>query len=414
MKKFILLTLLSIFFIVPHSFAQESPETTAKKYGVTFPIAELGNCASFSTCREYCEDATHADQCVSFAKKKGFYKETQNDSRKKEMMEAAKTQLGCTSETSCRETCQKEENFEKCSAFSQKHGVGEGPKGNPRDKNVLQKAQQILGCNSETSCKSVCEQDVNKDKCSEFAKQTGLGGGIKKVGPGGCNSEESCRTYCEKNRDECMKFGGGPGGGSPPPEAQRRGPGGCSSEESCKVYCEKNPDECRKFGGGPGGGSPQPESQRKGPGGCDSEESCKAYCEKNPQECEGNRVGVRSQEQSNQGNTREAFCRENPDKCRGQGTGEDMKRQPQERFQGQPPPEQLKERGTTQEVRSPEGQQFQPPSGGEGRTLERQGSQPPGGEFRPPEAQQPSSQEVRGAATSTTFFQRVLNAFLNR
>ena len=127
----ILLTLLLVFTWLSFNktiYAQVNPEEQAKKYQVTFPIAELGNCASFSACRTYCDDATHSDVCIAFAKRKGFYKEKEVDTKKQALILTAKTELGCDSETSCRATCEQDANFEKCQKFAQKNGLGQVPK----------------------------------------------------------------------------------------------------------------------------------------------------------------------------------------------------------------------------------------------------------------------------------------------
>lgn len=394
-KKYIvrfIFILLFCFVVAGTAFAQEATEANAKKYGVTFPVAELGNCADFSSCRTYCNDQSNREQCVAFAKKKGFYKEVQ-DGGKKEMIENAKSALGCTDESSCREVCSKEENFQKCREFSRKNNLGSGPPGSGAgSQKILQKAQEILGCNSEATCKAVCEQEGNKEKCSEFAKQTGLGGGIKKVGPGGCNSEESCRAYCEKNMDECKKFGGGPSGGQgqPPPEAQKRGPGGCNSEESCKAYCEKNPKECGINGQSSG------DPNRRGPGGCNSEESCKAYCEKNPQECGGGQRPEKGNETQNFDSQRqppEDFCKNNPEKCRRPPEGStqneaEYQRPPSEQNQNLQRPPQINE------IR----QESQP-------SIE----QKPAETQRPVEQRPMDGQEVRGVSSTLPLLQKILN-----
>ena len=46
----------------------QTPEDEAQKHGITFPIAELGNCTNFSDCRNYCEDPVNRDTCIDFAK----------------------------------------------------------------------------------------------------------------------------------------------------------------------------------------------------------------------------------------------------------------------------------------------------------------------------------------------------------
>ncbi|MDO8498140.1 MAG: hypothetical protein Q7S61_06390 [bacterium] len=280
MKKIYTLTIILFFLfsfllISRSTSAQENPEAQAKKYGVTFPVAELDNCTTFIACREYCQDSAHHDACVNFARKKGFYKEPEKNEKKQAMIQAAQTELDCSSEESCRAVCQDEKNFKKCQKFAQRQGLEEKSK-NSENRQTLEKAKQILGCDSPETCKAVCEQETNKEKCSAFAKEAGLEGGVRRVGPGGCTSEETCRTYCQEHTDECRKFSG---------EKQR---------------------------------SPPSESQKSGPGGCDSEESCKKYCEEHPTECEG-KSNDRPKESTSQrmipDTSREEFCKLNPDKC---------------------------------------------------------------------------------------------------
>lgn len=273
--------------------AQEDPNQAAKKYGISFPIAELGSCISFQECKNFCDDPANKDQCVSFAKKKGFYKEPPREGRDQKLISAASKELGCSSEETCRAVCEKEENIDKCSSFAEKHGLGGGQRGNPGDRRILQKAKDILGCNSEASCKAVCENPANQQKCSDFAAQTGLGGGVRRVGPGGCTSEETCQAFCQNNPDECRKFGGGPPGSA---DANRRGPGGCNSEESCRAYCEKNPNEC-DGNRGPGG-----------PNGQGGPANMEEFCKLNPDKCSGRQGGP-------QNISPDEFCKQNPDKC---------------------------------------------------------------------------------------------------
>lgn len=218
---------------------QTTNEEAAKKYGITYPIASLGNCADYTSCRNYCEDESHRDACIQYAKQKGFYEERKTD----ETLTHAKTELGCNSETECKNICEKEENFEKCTNFAKKTGLVKEQILSPKNQEILTKAKEILGCDSPQTCKSICEQEGNRQKCSEFAKQTGLKGGEEKRGPGGCNSEESCKAFCSSpdNFNECSKFNRGG-----PPQEGFRGPGGCNNESSCKEYCEKNPEKCRE------------------------------------------------------------------------------------------------------------------------------------------------------------------------
>lgn len=256
-------------------------EAQAKKYGVTFPIAELGNCSSFQACRSYCDSEANREVCVSFAKKKGFYKEVEND-RREAMLKSAKDELGCSAKEACEALCHDQANFEKCQAFAKKHGFGDGP--NPRQALLLKKAKEVLGCDSKESCEAVCQKEANREKCSQFAQSNGMRGGIERKGPGGCTSEESCKAFCsdEKNREICQRFSGGPQGSN-----GRQGFGGCNNEADCKVFCQdpKNGEVCGQFGtqGGPNGQFNQRGQQ--GPGGCTSEESCRKLCQEKPELC---------------------------------------------------------------------------------------------------------------------------------
>lgn len=302
MKKIytIVFCLALIFIITPSVFAVEENEAV-KKYNITFPVVELGSCTTIANCKTYCEDIVNRDACVTFAKKKGFYQEPQKQNGKKEVLvQNAKTALGCDSEDSCRLVCEKEENFAKCSEFSKKHGFGNNQKNNPGSAPIIQKAKELLGCDSEDSCKAVCQQDANREKCSKFAKQAGIKGGERRIGPGGCDSEDSCRSFCSdtKNLEECSKFGGGRAGNPP---ANIKGPGGCDSEASCRAYCEKNPEECSKFGGAK-------EGNKDGSFKRVNREEYEKMCKENPEKCKN--------PQSIPASGAEEFCKQNPEKCK--------------------------------------------------------------------------------------------------
>ena len=74
---YVLISVASLFLlgVVASAVFAQSPEEVAKKYGIAFPIAELGNCSSVSQCRTFCEDPVNQSTCMEFAKKKGLYKE---------------------------------------------------------------------------------------------------------------------------------------------------------------------------------------------------------------------------------------------------------------------------------------------------------------------------------------------------
>lgn len=370
---FLALAFLAGLFFIRSAYAQETgnPDQAVKKYGITFPIADLGNCNSFSECRNYCNDSSHQDACVAFARKKGFYKEPEH--KDQAILNDAKSLLGCDSETSCKTVCENPDNHDKCAAFAQKHNLG-GPTSGIGNAQILQKAKGILGCDSESSCKTICEDPSNQQKCSDFAKQTGMGGGEHRVGPGGCTSEDSCRAYCQSHQDECSKFSGGNEHGGPPPESQRKGPGGCNSPESCQAYCNSHPQECGIHGGDNGSGRPNPSQ--------------------NPND----------------------FCKQNPDKCRGpqgQGMSDESFTPPsfsprQQNLQPQGNPQQggSFNQGFSGGIPNPDRnfhREDQSNSGDNHGDTNQNTAEPDGGNSNPG--------SVQGISTEPNIFQRILNLF---
>lgn len=308
-KKLLLLAIYFAFLVVvlPVSADVEKAE---KKYGVTYPIVELGSCTDFAGCHSYCADPVNETACVAYAKKKGFYKAEQVEQKKDEIMSAATKELGCGSAESCKAYCSNENNFEQCTEFAKKYKLGGGKILDPKNEEIVSKAKEILGCDSPSACKAICEQEANRDKCSNFAKKMGLKGGEERKGPGGCNSEETCKAYCSdpQHGDECSKFGPPPGGGAgKPPEGARKGPGGCSSDAECRAYCDKNPKECQGLGPRREGGGPRPEGEQ--PGNYNND-----YCKEHPDQCKGGPVPGPMP-------SGEDFCKQNPDKCQSPQSG---------------------------------------------------------------------------------------------
>ncbi len=219
--------------------SSETPEEAAAKHGITFPIAELGNCENISSCRTFCEDPVNQAVCIEFAKSKGFYKEDPVQTSKEEILAAARGELGCDSYDSCMSFCQDSSSFDKCDAFAKRHNLGGGHVSNTEEQEFLAKAKEVLGCDSPSSCMNFCDNPDNREKCSEFAKQMGVRGGQMEVGPGGCTSEETCSAFCSnpQNYEICSSHGKASG-------ESFSGPGGCTSEESCRAYCTEHPREC--------------------------------------------------------------------------------------------------------------------------------------------------------------------------
>lgn len=295
--------MIASFIMAISAHAQETPEEMVKRNGISFPIAEFGNCDNYAACYTFCEDPVNFAVCKAYFKGKGLYKEEAYNDK---VFNAAKQELGCSSAFDCESFCQKEENFDECNAFVDRHKENLNISGGyvQKEEKLVEKAKEILGCDSASSCKAFCSQEANQQKCDEFTSKAGIRGGIEKKGPGGCNSENTCKTFCSDpaNFAECSKFG-------PPPgqDGQARsgfkGPGGCDSEDSCRSYCEKNPSDCKIITvGGPGAIDP-----------IKAQEEYKKFCQANPGKCVTPDANPFS---SSVGRTEfERFCEANPEKC---------------------------------------------------------------------------------------------------
>ncbi|MBI5127494.1 hypothetical protein HZA76_03515 [Candidatus Roizmanbacteria bacterium] len=155
------------------SVNQQSNTEKLRKYGVVFPIAELGNCADFISCHTFCADSANIDACKTYGKKKGFYNEQQEINKKRLLLQKAKLELNCTEET-CKFFCEQKENSEKCDIFRKRYKPETERVKTILNQEMVTKAKLLIGCATPEACKSLCEQENNKKRCSDFFRQLGL------------------------------------------------------------------------------------------------------------------------------------------------------------------------------------------------------------------------------------------------
>lgn len=233
-------------------------EVAAAKNNVNFPVAELGDCATPLECREFCALEENKTTCTDFAIKKNL-QTTRVKEIKSTVLQKARTELGCDSKTSCHNYCRKPENQELCKSFGEKYELikksvsGSGVV----DPQIFTKAGSELGCSTETSCKNLCNNPDNTKKCRAFAAKYGMGklSGTQKsviakelIGSGLCKNEVECASYCQKNPDACPGFNEGTGSGVLNDKTNSYlGPNGCRTEKECMEYCKTNPNKCPGF-----------------------------------------------------------------------------------------------------------------------------------------------------------------------
>ncbi len=152
---------------------QQNTNDKLKKFGVVFPIVELGNCADFISCRTFCADTVNIDACKAYGRKKGFYNEQEEINKKRMLLQRAKLELKCSEET-CKNFCEQKENSVRCKNFILKYKPETERVKTKINQEMVVKAKLLLGCTTPEACKTLCEQENNKQKCSDFFRQLGL------------------------------------------------------------------------------------------------------------------------------------------------------------------------------------------------------------------------------------------------
>lgn len=242
---------------------------------IEFPIPELGNCENEDSCKAYCDNLVHINECVAFGLEHGLMTADEAE----EALALGSIVIddagpgGCDSQESCHAYCEDIGNIQECIAFAEEHDIL------PEDE--LKVAQRVAaavesgvelpgGCSTKEECEMYCENPANIGQCLAFAEETGFLTGeeleeARKIAdyvdaggelPGGCISKDQCEAYCDSDAhiDECVAFAIDAGFVSDE-EAEMmrktggRGPGGCRGQDECEAFCEtpENQEACYAF-----------------------------------------------------------------------------------------------------------------------------------------------------------------------
>ncbi len=246
--------------------------------GITFPVVELGNCASKEACRLYCDDTTHMDACVAFAQAHGLMNKSEGEQAHKfrKQLETGGPG-GCTSPSACKAYCDDISHLDVCVQFAEKNNFKgkEYEQGKKMSTYLKTGGQMPGGCTSKESCQTYCGDFAHAEECHAFAMKAGItqetvenadptGEQLKQLSvlvqkgqtPGGCSTKDTCMAYCQggAHAEECTTFAVN-AGFIKKEDAERikqfrgNGPGNCNSPDSCHAYCndQAHRDECFQF-----------------------------------------------------------------------------------------------------------------------------------------------------------------------
>lgn len=191
---------------------------SAQESTITFPVAELGNCADKNECHAYCDDLSHVTQCVEFAESHGLMTKDEVKTGREFAKLGGKGPGGCTSKEDCESYCEDPSHMRQCINFAKQAGLMEVQELEEAEKvatYIEQGGAMPGGCRGERECRAYCERGEHMDECAEFAIKLGFmsekeaeifrktGG----KGPGGCRGKE-CEAFCqdEVNREQCIAF----------------------------------------------------------------------------------------------------------------------------------------------------------------------------------------------------------------
>ncbi|MEK7612923.1 MAG: hypothetical protein AAB449_02125 [Patescibacteria group bacterium] len=152
----------------PQATATSTPST------VTFPIPELGDCASKQACKAYCDAPEHKEACLAYAEAHGLMSKAKTAAARLIIKKLGPG--GCTSAAVCRAYCAEEANREECYTFAVKHGIKSQEEAN-QNKNfqaVLKATGGPGGCLQTTECKEYCADPLHATECRAFAELHGF------------------------------------------------------------------------------------------------------------------------------------------------------------------------------------------------------------------------------------------------
>ncbi|MBI1961636.1 MAG: hypothetical protein HYS45_02955 [Parcubacteria group bacterium] len=276
---------------------------------VTYPVRELGNCASQAGCKTYCDSPSHAEACLDFAEANSLMSIAEIQTARK-FLKSGSGPGGCTGKDSCEAYCDSVEHIDECVAFAEENDLM--PPKELAEAKKIQAARargvKMPACGSKKQCDSYCSQADHMEECITFAQEAGflpedeleeakkvlsaIKAGAK---PPPCSGREACDAYCseEEHFDSCLDFALAAGFMDPKDaemakKTRGKGPGGCRGREQCEAFCQQdgNMAACAEFAYENGMMTKEEfemmkKTGGKGPGGCRGKDECENFC-KNP------------------------------------------------------------------------------------------------------------------------------------
>ncbi len=180
-----------------------------------------GGCDSADSCESYCNDATRINECIAFAEKNGMMSPKElNEARKvKAALDGgAKLPGGCRNKNDCDNYCNDSSHVEECITFAKEAGFIEGDELAEAEKVLVavKKGAKPPPCRGKEKCDAYCGEENHFEECMAFAEAAGFMTAeetqmVRKTGgkgPGNCRGKEECESFCNnpENGEICFNF----------------------------------------------------------------------------------------------------------------------------------------------------------------------------------------------------------------
>lgn len=137
-----------------------------------------GGCTNMNECRAYCEDGSHMDACMAYAKENSLMSQEEIDRAQKFMTKEGPG--GCKG-IACREYCEDPSHHEECYAFAKQNGFAEEhPEGGPQEGSQQGPMEgrfvpppADMRCSTPDECRALYETYRNEPGSSEMPVNSG-------------------------------------------------------------------------------------------------------------------------------------------------------------------------------------------------------------------------------------------------
>jgi len=140
----------------------------ALKDGAQLP----GGCKTKSSCETYCQGGEHIDECLDFAGKAGILSGAELEEARKvaPFLKSGQTPGGCTTKDSCGTYCDDSSHADECVSFAEKAGFISAAEAEMARKSG---GAGPGGCKSQAACDEYCKDQSHLQECVDFGVKVG-------------------------------------------------------------------------------------------------------------------------------------------------------------------------------------------------------------------------------------------------